>query len=75
MDYLKPARLADHLEIHSRLTKLERIRFHLEFEIIRPSDGAKIGLCRQIMVTVQLPSGRPKPVPEAWRKAYTALVE
>jgi YbgC/YbaW family acyl-CoA thioester hydrolase len=75
IDYLKPARLADHLEIHSRLSRLERIRFHLEFEIYRPSDSAKIVLCRQTMVTVQASSGRPKPAPEAWIQAYPQLVE
>lgn len=73
IDYLKPARLADQLEIHSRLTGLERLRFHLEFEIFRPADGAKISFCRQTMVTVQLSTGRPKPAPEAWLQAYPHL--
>jgi acyl-CoA thioester hydrolase len=67
IDYVKPARLADLLEIHSRLAEVERVRFHLEFEIIRPTDRQLIVRCRQTMVTVQLPEGRPQPAPAAWR--------
>lgn len=74
IDYLKPARIGDRLEIHGRLTRLERIRFTLEFEITRPADGVRIARCRQVMVTVQLPSGRPKPAPASWIAAYPHLV-
>lgn len=70
IDYLKPARLGDQLEIHARLARLEKVRFHLEFEMTRPADGALIARCAQTMVTVQLPAGRPQPVPAAWREAY-----
>lgn len=74
IDYCKPARLGEKLEIRSCLEKMERVRFYLEFEIVRPLDGARIAFCRQTMVTVQLPGGRPQPVPEHWRKAYPALM-
>jgi tol-pal system-associated acyl-CoA thioesterase len=67
IDYIKPARLADELEIHARLAEVERVRFYLEFEILRPKDGQMIARCRQTMVTVQLPEGRPEPVPAVLR--------
>jgi YbgC/YbaW family acyl-CoA thioester hydrolase len=70
IDYLKPAKLGEPLEIHSRLAGIEKIRFYLEFLMKRKSDRAEIVRCRQTMVTVQLPHGRPQPVPEAWVKAY-----
>ncbi len=73
IDYLKPAKLGDGLEIRARLAGLERIRFFLEFEMVRPADGAVIARCRQTMVTVQLPAGRPQPVPAAWGQKYGTL--
>ncbi len=74
IDYLKPARLGDTLEIHGRLTGMEKIRFYLEFTVIRPADTTRIAFCRQTMVTVQLPGGRPQPVPELWRTAFPNLL-
>ena len=73
IDYVKPARLADKLEIHSSLGRMSRVRFELNFEIRRPADGAVIAKCRQTMVTVQLPGLRPQAVPEEWGKAYPQL--
>ena len=73
IDYLKPARLGDEVLIQSQLTSLEKIRFHLEFRLTRASDGLLLSLCRQTMVTVQLPSGRPRPVPDSWKHAYPQL--
>ncbi len=70
IDYLKPAKLGDMLEITARFVGMEKIRFFLEFVMKRKSDRVDIALCRQTMVTVQLPGGRPQPVPEEWRKAY-----
>jgi YbgC/YbaW family acyl-CoA thioester hydrolase len=75
IDYLKPAQLGDHLEITSKIGALEKIRFHLDFLVIRPTDKAEIARCRQTMVTVQLPAGRPQPVPESWTKMYPKLVK
>ncbi len=71
IDYIKPARLADELEIHARLAEIERVRFYLEFEILRPKDRQLIARCRQTMVTVQLPEGRPQPAPKDWRRQHS----
>lgn len=73
IDYLKPARLGESLRIVSVLTRIERIRFLLEFTIFRMSDEVKTTFCRQTMVTVQLPSGRPQGVPERWIQAYPQI--
>jgi acyl-CoA thioester hydrolase len=74
IDYLKPARLGDTLRIEGRLAKLEKIRFHLEFDLLRDADGVKLAQCRQTMVTVQLPGGRPQAVPQAWIEAFPQLI-
>lgn len=74
IDYLKPALLGDELLIRAQLSGMEKIRFYLEFEIIRTSDQQKLTFCKQTMVTVQLPSGRPKPIPSEWINAYPDLL-
>lgn len=73
IDYLKPALLGDDLVIHAKLVGLEKIRFYLEFEMIRPRDSLKLAICKQTMVTVQLPSGRPQPIPSTWYDSYPDL--
>jgi YbgC/YbaW family acyl-CoA thioester hydrolase len=75
IDYLKPARLGDSLLVSAELTRMEKIRFFLRFEI---SDATRSDLifvqCLQTMVTVQLPGGRPQRMPPAWRNAYPHLL-
>jgi len=74
IDYLKPARLGDHLTLTAELTSMEKIRFFLRFEIASAAQPDVIfARCRQTMVTVQLPGGRPQRVPASWREAYPQL--
>jgi YbgC/YbaW family acyl-CoA thioester hydrolase len=74
IDYLRPARLGDRLEIHASLHLMEKIRFILAFDLRRSSDNTLVARCTQTMVTVQLPSGRPQRVPAAWTDAYPELL-
>ena len=75
IDYLKPARLGDHLIVSAELSKLEKVRFLISF-IITPVARPEITFirCVQTMVTVQLPEGRPQRVPSVWREAYPQLL-
>ncbi|MCE0484018.1 MAG: acyl-CoA thioesterase [Methylacidiphilales bacterium] len=75
IDYLKPARLGDHLLITAKLARMEKVRFLIEFEIANASAPKIVFIrCLQTMVTVQLPGGRPQRVPKAWRDAYPQLI-
>lgn len=74
IDYLKPARLGDALEIRGRLLEAGRVKFVLAFEVRRPLDGALIARCRQEMVTVDLASGRPLRLREDWRTRWPESV-
>jgi YbgC/YbaW family acyl-CoA thioester hydrolase len=75
IDYLKPARLGDSLLVSAELTRMEKIRFFLRFEIASATRSDLIFVqCLQTMVTVQLPGGRPRRVPPAWSKAYPHLI-
>lgn len=75
IDYLKPAKLGDILEIEAKLIGMGKVRFFLEFTLRRQADQVVMAICKQTMVPVQLPSGRPQRVPEAWLAAYAALKE
>ena len=74
IDYLKPARLGDRLEVSAELIRMEKIRFLIQFEIASAAQSDLLFVrCIQTMVTVQLPGGRPQRVPSAWREAYPQL--
>ncbi|MCE0521945.1 MAG: acyl-CoA thioesterase [Methylacidiphilales bacterium] len=75
IDYLKPARLGDHLTVSAELIRMEKVRFFIRFEITSSAQPDLLFVrCVQTMVTVQLPGGRPQRVPEAWREAYPQLI-
>ena len=66
IDYRKPARLGDVVEVHGWLEKLERVRFWCAFTVKRPDDGALLITCRQSLALVQMPQGKPLRLPAAW---------
>ena len=75
IDYLKPARLGDHLTVSAELIRMEKVRFLIRFEIASAEKPDLLFVrCIQTMVTVQLPAGRPQRVPQAWRDAYPWLI-
>ena len=73
IDYRRPAKLGDHLVVHGWLDVVERLRFWCAFEVRRPSDGALIATCRQMMAVVQMPTGRPIRLPEDWAVRFAHL--
>lgn len=74
IDYLKPARLGDRLNVSAELVRMEKVRFLIRFEITSATQSDLIFVrCLQTMVTVQLPGGRPQRVPSAWCEAYSHL--
>jgi YbgC/YbaW family acyl-CoA thioester hydrolase len=73
IDYRRPARLWDALQVHGELSKVERSRFWCAFRITRPSDGALIVTCRQMLVVVQLPNLKVKRLPPHWQTDFGHL--
>lgn len=63
IDYKRPARLGDILRVDGRVTEWSAIRFWVEFEVVRPSDGTVMATCRQALALVQMPSGKPVRLP------------
>lgn len=75
IDYLKPARMGDDLTIRAELTKMDRIRFYISFEMVRLSDNALICQATQTMVPVDLSTGRPVPLRKDWLERWPDLLE
>ena len=73
IDYRKPARLGDVLTVTAEIERLEKIRVHCRFEIVRKADETVIASVRQTLAMVQLPPGQPKKVPDSWLKRWPQL--
>lgn len=71
IDYRKPAVLGDLIIVNGRVTETSGIRFWVEFEIVRPSDGATLITCRQALALVQMPAGRPVRLPAGFPDSFT----
>ncbi len=67
IDYRKPARLGDRLRVRAWVERLEKVRMHCRFDMHRIGDDeALLSECRQVVVLVQLPAGRPRRIPPEW---------
>ena len=73
IDYLKPARLGDELEVRGSVTDWSGIRFNVAFEVQRPKDGILLVTCRQTLALVQMPSGRPVRLPAGFPATLSTL--
>jgi YbgC/YbaW family acyl-CoA thioester hydrolase len=71
VDYRKPARLGDKLRIRARIERFEKVRMHCHFEMTRfEGDAAVMAECRQVVVLVQMPEGKPRRIPDAWLRIF-----
>lgn len=63
IDYLKPAKLGDWLQIRGFLGEVSRARFWCHFEVIREGDEVLLITSRQCLALVKMPEGKPVRVP------------
>ena len=75
IDYRRPGLLSDTLEIRGVLESLGRARFGCRFEIVRPSDGALLITCFQILALMNLKTGRPLRLPAEWHARWPEISE
>lgn len=60
VDYRRPAKLGDWLEIRGWLGDVGSARFWCEFEIRRESDGELMVIAKQALAVVKMPEGKPQ---------------
>ncbi len=69
IDYLFPARLGDKITVSATLVGVEKVRATCSFQLSRAEsngDPKAIAKASQQVVMVQMPSGRPRRIPEKW---------
>ena len=64
IDYKRPAKLGDELEIRGRVSEMGKVKFWCDFSVMR-GDELLIS-CRQALALVQMPEGRPQRLPKEW---------
>jgi YbgC/YbaW family acyl-CoA thioester hydrolase len=60
IDYRKPAKLGDHLEIHGRVSEIGKVKFWCDFTVTRMGEDRPLITCRQALALVQMPQGKPQ---------------
>lgn len=73
IDYKRPAKLGDKLVVEGRLDSIDRMRFWISFDVKRPADGVLIAQSRQMLCVIEMPKGRPVPLPADWATRYAHL--
>ena len=73
IDYRRPARLWDTLQVNGRLEKFERSRFWCAFTIKRATDQQLLITCRQMLVVVKLPDMKVMRLPPHWEAEFAHL--
>lgn len=71
IDYKRPARLGELLLVNGHITEHSGVRFWVEFQIVRPSDGLLLVTCRQALALVQMPQGKVVKLPAGFPNSFS----
>ena len=66
IDYRSPGKLGDRLRVRGGVSELGRVRFWVNFEIVRPEDNAVLVTCRQSLALIRMPGAKAEKLPEEW---------
>ncbi len=64
INYIKPGKLGDTLQIQGKLTEVGRVKFWFEFEMREKTTNTLLITCRQCLALVKMPEGKPLRVPQ-----------
>jgi len=66
IDYRSPGRVGERLLVRGGVSELSRVRFSVEFEIVRPEDGTVLASCRQSLALIRMPGAKAERLPPEW---------
>lgn len=66
IDYRSPGKLGDRLLVRGGVSELGRVRFWVDFEIVRPEDNQLLVTCRQSLALIRMPGAKAERLPDAW---------
>ena len=69
VEYLRPAKLGERVQVISRLGEVGKVRFMVESEV-RGAEGQIFCRAKQELVSVDLKTGKAKALREDWRKKH-----
>jgi len=69
VEYLRPAKLGERVQVISRLGEVGKVRFIVESEV-RGAEGQVFCRAKQELVSVDLKTGKAKALREDWRKNH-----
>lgn len=72
--FLRPAEYDDLLHVRTRLASVSGVRLRFEYEVVRPSDGARVATGHTTLASTDR-EGRPGRLPAAFRTLLSSLVE
>ena len=68
IDYLRPGRLGEDLQVSGWLEEATKVKFWCRFEIHRAEDSELLVTSRQELALVKMPEGKPTRLPSEWGK-------
>jgi acyl-CoA thioester hydrolase len=72
LNFRRQVRYPAELEVRTRVSKLGRTSFTMEYEIVAAGSGERVADGAGVVVWVDYPSGLPEPLPEGLRAAIRA---
>jgi acyl-CoA thioesterase FadM len=66
IDYRSPGKVGERLLVRGGVSELSRVRFRVEFEIVRPEDGTVLATCRQSLALIRMPGAKAERLPQEW---------
>jgi len=66
IDYRSPGKIGDRLLVRGGVSELARVRFWVNFKIVRPEDEAVLVTCRQALALIRMPGSKVERLPEEW---------
>ena len=70
IDYRRPGRLGEDLQVRGWLEEVNKVKFWCGFEIHRARDNELLVSSRQELALVRMPEGKPTRLPADWKKYF-----
>jgi len=66
IDYLSPGKFGDRIIVRGGVSEVGRVRFWVEFEVVRADDGAVLTKSRQSLALIRMPGAKAERLPAEW---------
>jgi YbgC/YbaW family acyl-CoA thioester hydrolase len=68
IDYLSPGKFGDRIIVRGGVSEVGRVRFWVEFEVVRADDGTVLTKSRQSLALIRMPGAKAERLPADWFK-------